>query len=316
MKGDLPNRGSTRSGPEVVSTRAALREVLEGWRADRRRIALVPTMGALHPGHLSLVEVAKPKIDSVVMSIFVNPLQFGPDEDLERYPRDLDRDIARAGAAGVELVFAPPPGEVFPEGLPRVHVDPGELGSRLCGRHRPGHFSGVLTIVAKLLGLFRPDVAVFGRKDFQQSVLIRRMVTDLDLPVEIRVGSLVREADGLALSSRNAYLSLEERGEALLLNQALARVSEAFEKGESAPGRLLEPALELLRSRGSLDLQYLEIVEARTLAPASVARPGDVVAVAALVGTTRLIDNMVLGASEPDPRIEEPHFSSAGGGAA
>ncbi len=314
MTGDPAERGSRTTELVVARTRAELREVLEGWRGAGRRTALVPTMGALHPGHFGLVEVAKGESDAVAMSIFVNPLQFGPGEDLDRYPRSLDLDLQRAGEAGVRLVFAPEPGEVFPDGPPRVRVDPGSLGARLCGAHRPGHFSGVLTIVAKLLGIFRPDVAVFGRKDFQQAVLIRRMVGDLDLPVEIRVGPLVREADGLALSSRNAYLSPEERREALLLSQALAGAAEAFAEGESSPERLLAPARKLLLSGKSLELQYLELVDPDTLERSPVARPGGVLAVAAMVGATRLIDNVVLGASEPDPRVGEPLSAPAGGG--
>ena len=315
MTGDPAERGSPTTDLVVARTRAELREVLEGWRRAGRRTALVPTMGALHPGHLSLVEIAKRDSDAVAMSIFVNPLQFGPDEDLDRYPRSLDLDLQRAGDAGVRLVFAPEPGEVFPAGQPRVRVDPGALGDRLCGVHRPGHFTGVLTIVAKLLGLFQPDVAVFGRKDFQQAVLIRRMVGDLDLPVEIRVGPLVREADGLALSSRNAYLSRGERRDALLLSQALERAAVAFAKGESSPERLLAPARGILRSGASVELQYLELVDPDTLEQPPLVRPGDVVAVAALVGSTRLIDNVVLGASEADPRVGDASPAAAGRGA-
>lgn len=262
--------------------------------AGRGTLALVPTMGYLHEGHLSLVDAASSRADVVAASVFVNPLQFGPSEDLEDYPRDEERDLALLRDRGVELVFLPTVEEMYPEREPLVTVDPGPMADVLCGRHRPGHFRGVLTVVAKLFGLVRPDVAVFGRKDYQQGVLIRRMATDLDMGVEIVLSPVVREEDGLALSSRNAYLSSAERGHAVGLSRALGRAREGFRAGERSAAALLELMEEELAGRDALDPQYVEVVHPATLQPLERVEEGSVAAMAVFCGDTRLIDNVEL----------------------
>ncbi len=279
----------------VARTRIGLAEALPRLRAGGGTLALVPTMGYLHPGHLSLVEYAAAQADAVAVSIFVNPLQFGPGEDLAEYPRDEARDLALLEARNVSLAFVPSVDEMYPLGDPCVTVDPGAMAERLCGAFRPGHFRGVLTVVAKLFGLFRPDVAVFGRKDFQQAVLIRRMARDLDMGVRVRTAPTVREGDGLAMSSRNAYLSPEERAQAVGLFRALSSAAERFAGGERNAPALLETARAVLARYPLLRPQYLEIVDPDTLASLDRAATGSVVAVAAFCGRTRLIDNVELG---------------------
>jgi pantoate--beta-alanine ligase len=251
-------------------------------------------MGFLHAGHLSLVERAAGLADVVATSIFVNPLQFGPSEDLADYPRDESRDLALLEERGADLVFAPSVEEMYPGGDPLVTVSPGSLGERLCGAHRPGHFVGVLTVVAKLFGLFTPDAAVFGRKDFQQFVLIRRMVTDLELGVQVDAAPIVREADGLAMSSRNAYLSGAERTDATGLIEGLQAAVGAFSDGETHADALLRHVRGAVARRAHLELQYAALVDPETLEPCAAARSGAVVAVAAHCGSTRLIDNVEL----------------------
>lgn len=258
-------------------------------------IGLVPTMGALHDGHLSLVDVARRETDFVVLSVFVNPTQFGPGEDFEAYPRDLGRDAELAEGRGVDLIFAPTPEEVYPDGEPAVQVIPGPLADRLCGLSRPGHFQGVLTVVAKLFGMVQPDVAVFGQKDYQQQVLIRRMTRDLDMPVRIEIGPVVRETDGLALSSRNAYLSDSERERARSLSRGLFAARAAFEdEGVVNVDRLKARVRGTMRD-ADVEPEYIELVDPDTLDDLEDARAGAVMAVAARVGDTRLIDNVILG---------------------
>ncbi|MDB4951036.1 MAG: pantoate--beta-alanine ligase [Gemmatimonadetes bacterium] len=283
-----------KGGARVAETRAEVREAVRAARAAGKRIALVPTMGYLHEGHLTLVDRAREVADWVAVSVFVNPLQFGPGEDLARYPRDLPRDVELAFGRGADLVFAPSVEEMYPHGEPRVTVVPEDgMAERLCGASRPGHFRGVLTVVAKLFGTFTPDVAVFGQKDFQQATLIRRMVDDLDLPVAVDVAPTVREADGLALSSRNVYLSADERARALALSRGLRRAAELFAAGET-DGGALRAVLRGAMSAPGVEMEYGEVFDARTLAPVARAVPGSVMAVAARVGRTRLIDNAVL----------------------
>jgi len=278
----------------LARTREELSRGLRGPRRAEARIGLVPTMGFLHQGHLSLVELGQGHTDFLAASIFVNPLQFGAGEDLDRYPRDLDRDLGLLEEKGVDLAFHPSVEEMYPGGDPLITVDPGPLGDRLCGAFRPGHFRGVLTVVARLFGLFRPQVAVFGRKDFQQAVLVQRMVRDLELGVEILQGPVVREVDGLAMSSRNVFLDGEQRREALALRQALLAVQEAFSSGERSGGAL-RALLEATLSRWpAMRLQYGEIVDPESLEPRDPVAAGAVVAVAAFCGTTRLIDNHTL----------------------
>lgn len=278
----------------LASTRRELREALASVREHGLRIGFVPTMGFLHPGHLSLLDLAGAGTDFLAVSIFVNPLQFGPGEDLDRYPRDLERDLALLEARGADLVFHPSREEMYPFGDPEVTVDPGPLGLRLCGGFRPGHFRGVLTVVARLFGLFRPQVAVFGQKDYQQAVLIRRMVRDLELGVEVRTGPVAREPDGLAMSSRNVFLSPAERADAAGIHRSILRVQDAFEAGERSGGVLRERLVRELRAYPLLSLQYGEIVHPETLDPVDPVAPGGVVAVAAHCGETRLIDNVIL----------------------
>jgi pantoate--beta-alanine ligase len=273
-----------RTAPAVAHTRAALtarRRALDG-----RTVALVPTMGALHAGHAELVRQAAAHADAVAVSIFVNPLQFGPGEDLDRYPRTLDADLELLADLPVDLVFAPAATEMYPGGPPQVTVDPGPLGSLLEGASRPGHFAGVLTVVTKLLGLTRPDVAVFGEKDYQQLTLIRRTVADLELGVRIEGAPTVREPDGLALSSRNRYLTGPERQQALALSRALRSGAAA---GPAGAGAVLHAATRELRG---VDVDYLAL-RGPDLGPAPVAGAARLL-VAARVGRTRLIDNLPL----------------------
>jgi pantoate--beta-alanine ligase len=272
----------------------ALREWLRGHRMARRRIGFVPTMGYLHQGHLSLVDGARRRADVVVMSIFVNPLQFGPSEDFTRYPRDLDRDRALASARGVDALFVPSVEAMYPPGA-EVRVVPGPTADRWEGTARPGHFTGVLTVVAKLLHLVEPDVACFGRKDVQQAVLIGQMVRDLDWPLEIVVGPTVREPDGLALSSRNAYLTPEERRQAVALSRALRAAHEAWRRGETNAGALESAMRQQLAMFPGVQVEYIAIAEPRALAPVTTVDAGTVVALAGRLGGTRLIDNIVLG---------------------
>ena len=247
------------------------------------------TMGFLHEGHLSLVDRARGLADCVVLSIFVNPAQFGPDEDYEEYPRDLERDLTRAAERGVDAVFAPPVEEMYPEPQ-SIWVEPGELAERLCGLRRPGHFRGVLTVVAKLFGIVDPDVSVFGRKDYQQSLLVRRMVKELGLGVRIETGSIVRDPDGVALSSRNAQLSPSEREAARSLSAALRRARREFAAGTDVGEALERLARETIEGAGAA-VEYARVVSPDDLAPVRVAGPESVCAVAARVGRTRLIDN-------------------------
>ncbi len=278
----------------VVTTIADVRAAVDGERRAGRRVALVPTMGALHEGHLRLVERARAEADFVVVSVFVNPLQFGPAEDFERYPRDLEGDAAAVRAAGGDLVFAPDVRELYPR-EPRVSVVPIGLGDRWEGEIRPGHFAGVLTVVLKLFGIVGPDVSVFGQKDFQQATIVRAMVEDLNLPVRIVVEPTVRESDGLALSSRNRYLSAEERVQAPRLGQALEAARAAFREGERSARELERAARRLLEASPPLAADYLAVVDPDTLQPRERAEAGDAVLLAARLGSTRLIDNVLLG---------------------
>ena len=259
----------TRLVHTIGEVRAAVREV----RAGGGTVALVPTMGYLHEGHMSLVDRARELADWVAMSIFVNPLQFGPTEDLDRYPRNLERDLDMARGRGVDLVFAPPAAEMYPDGEPQVSVVPGALAERMEGVIRPGHFRGVLTVVAKLFGIFHPDVAVFGQKDFQQAALIRRMAADLDQGVRVEVAPIVREPDGLAMSSRNVYLSPEERERALALSRGLERGRALFAAGERDAAALRAALWSALAVPG-VEPEYAEVVDPLTLEPVTGAAPG------------------------------------------
>jgi pantoate--beta-alanine ligase len=262
-------------------------------RARGSRLGLVPTMGALHEGHLSLLRAAKSKSEVIAASIFVNPTQFGPNEDFTRYPRDLDRDLSLLEREGVDMVFVPSVEEMYPQqSVTWVTVE--GLSDRLCGKSRPGHFRGVATVVAKLFNIVEPDIAFFGQKDAAQVAVIRRMVRDLNMPVAINVCPIVRESDGLALSSRNAYLSPEQRKDALVLFRALMRARELFESGERNPAALIEAAKNVFAGSPAVRLDYIEIVDPDELTPLTTIDHPALVAVAAFVGNTRLIDNIVL----------------------
>ncbi len=250
-------------------------------------------MGALHEGHLSLVSAAKAACDFVAVSIFVNPTQFGPTEDLEKYPRSFERDCDLLAKEGVELLFAPVVGEMYPAGgVTWVTVD--ELSDRLDGRSRPGHFRGVTTVVAKLFHVVEPDAAFLGQKDAAQVAIIRRMVRDLNFPLQIVACPIVREPDGLAMSSRNAYLDPQQRRQALILYRALLRVKGSWEAGEREVSKLLAAGRSEFSKEDSVRLDYFEILDANSLDPVELADESALVAVAAFVGTTRLIDNLVL----------------------
>jgi len=265
-------------------------------RAVRRagqRLGFVPTMGALHEGHLSLVRAARANCDTVAASIFVNPTQFGPTEDLAKYPRSFERDCELLEREGVVMLFAPTVEEMYPAAaVTWVTVD--ELSTKLDGRSRPGHFRGVTTVVSKLFHIVEPDAAFFGQKDAAQVAVLRRMVRDLNFPVEIVVCPIVREDDGLAMSSRNAYLDPTQRKQALVLHRSLKRIEELANAGEQNVPALIDAALQILAEEPSVRLDYFEIVNPDTLDPVNDISAGALVAVAALVGTTRLIDNILL----------------------
>ncbi|MCX5673475.1 MAG: pantoate--beta-alanine ligase [Planctomycetota bacterium] len=273
----------------IGDVRRAVREA----RGKGLRIGLVPTMGALHEGHASLIRAARAECGYVVVSLFVNPTQFGPGEDLARYPRPLENDLAVCRREGADLAFAPAAAEMYPEGFATAVCVAG-LPEKMCGAVRPGHFDGVCTVVAKLLAIVQPDAAYFGEKDAQQLAIVRRMAADLNLPLEIRGCPLVREPDGLAMSSRNAYLSPEERQRALAISAALADARKAIESGERDAAAVADRLCRRLQAARGVELQYVAVVDPDTLA--DLERIGDkvVVAVAAKVGTTRLIDNVLL----------------------
>lgn len=271
---------------------------LRAWRAGRRRaaepVALVPTMGALHEGHLALVDAARRQAKQVVLSIFVNPLQFGPGEDFTRYPRDLARDRALAKGRGVTALFAPDAATMYPAGS-ETRVVPGPAAAAWEGAVRPGHFEGVLTVVAKLFNLVEPEVAVFGQKDIQQATLIRQMVRDLNVPLECLVVPTVRESDGLALSSRNAYLNPGQRAQALALSRALRAADAAWHSGATDGAALQRVMMEQFRMFSEVTVDYIAVVDPDHLAPVSLATHGTIIAVAGRVGQTRLLDNHILG---------------------
>jgi pantoate--beta-alanine ligase len=290
----------------ILATSEDFRAACDAARARGERVGLVPTMGALHEGHLSLVRAARERAAFVAVSIFVNPTQFGPKEDFSRYPRDLDGDVAKLATAGASAVFAPDAAAMYPPG-DETRVRVGKLAESLCGPFRPGHFEGVATVVAKLFALAGPCVALFGKKDYQQLVILRRIAKDLFFPVDIVGHPIVREADGLAMSSRNAYLSSDERARALALSAGLAAAWRAFQAGERRAG-VLRGLTRAEVERGADAIDYVEIADADWLAPFAedALIPGGLaaralVAIACRVGTTRLIDNVVLG-DDPSPR--------------
>ncbi len=281
------------SSLQVLSKPAAMSAWTEAARARGERVAFVPTMGALHAGHVSLLSAARRLADRVVLSIFVNPTQFGPTEDLARYPRDLDGDLAKAAGVATDVAFVPEAKDMYPPDA-QTFIEVREVAQGLCGERRPGHFVGVATVVCKLFNIVRPHIAVFGEKDFQQLAVIRRMVLDLNMPVEIAGQPTVREPDGLAMSSRNAYLSPAERTRALAISQGLTAARERFTAGERDARALAAAARNIMK--GGVDrIDYVEIRDADSLRPVERLEKPAVLLAAAYVGATRLIDNVRLG---------------------
>ena len=279
---------------EIIHAPAAMRARAEDLRRDGRRIAVVPTMGALHAGHLALVRAARARADVVILTIFVNPTQFGPNEDLAKYPRDEAGDITKAREAGADLAFCPEAAAMYPAGA-QTFVEVRELQQPLCGARRPGHFAGVATIVSKLFHITQPHLAVFGEKDYQQLAILRRMTRDLDFGIEIVSVPIVREPDGLAMSSRNAYLSADDRKAALALSAGLAAAEAAFAAGERDAGVLVAAARAPLERESRVRIDYVELRDADELTALTRVERRAVLAISAFLDKTRLIDNRVLG---------------------
>ncbi|MHB8792196.1 MAG: pantoate--beta-alanine ligase [Thermoleophilia bacterium] len=274
-----------------------INEIRERLAAARTRpeivVSLVPTMGSFHEGHLSLIRAARAESDLLVVSIFVNPAQFGPEEDLEAYPRDLQRDLDLASREGVDMVFSPSETEMYPEGF-ETYVEVGAIADGLCGQGRPGHFKGVATVVAKLFNIVRPDLAYFGQKDAQQAAVIRRMAADLDFATEIRVCPIVRESDGLAMSSRNSYLTEDVRAQAPALYNALVLARESVENGETDAAKIRRAMRRAIGQNYLLEFEYARIVDPDDLKPVATIDRKVLAAVAARAGKARLIDNMLI----------------------
>jgi len=278
---------------QQVDTISEMRHAVADARAKGSSIAFVPTMGALHEGHLTLIDEAKRVADVVVMSVFVNPLQFGPTEDFARYPRTLDDDARLAAERGVDLMFTPTQADMYPEHAPVILIHPGNIGKEWEGAVRPHHFEGVLTVVAKLFHIVMPDVAVFGQKDLQQVAVVKAMVRDLNFPVGILVAPTVRDPDGLAMSSRNRYLSPRERELSLMLSKALFAMRDAFSRGERRASALEAIGWRMLERVVGLTPRYLAVVNADTFQRVNTVRHGDAAIGAIRVGETKLIDNIL-----------------------
>ncbi len=278
---------------EFATTIEATRQAVAAARAAGKRVGLVPTMGALHAGHVSLIEAARADVDFVVVSIFVNPTQFGPKEDLSRYPRPFEDDVRVCGEHGVDLIFHPTPDIMYPSFF-KTFVEVQDLQNVLCGASRPSHFRGVATVVLKLFTIVQADVAYFGQKDAQQARILLQMVTDLNLPVQLKTVPIVREKDGLALSSRNVYLDTEQRKNATVLYRSLTASREAIEKGERDADALLRDAREMIEATPGTRIDYVAIVDFETLQPVQRLHGKVLIALAVFFGSTRLIDNVVL----------------------
>ena len=281
----------------LVRTVEEMKALSRRWREEGKTIGFVPTMGYLHEGHLSLVRRAREENDRVVVSIFVNPTQFGPNEDYNRYPRDLDRDMKLLEPIGVDAVFYPSVEEMYPEGY-RTYVEVVGITDKLCGASRPGHFRGVCTVCTKLFNIVMPHRAYFGKKDFQQYVVIKNMVRDLNMDIEIVPMPIVREPDGLAMSSRNTYLSPEERQAATCLYRSLKRAVELFESGERDASKIREEVVRIIEAEPLARIDYVEVVDPETFEPVERVEKGTLVALAVFVGPARLIDNVQLGVDE------------------
>lgn len=279
---------------KIITTIEEMQQTALGLKRQGKTIAFVPTMGYLHEGHASLLREGRTRGDILVLSIFVNPIQFGQNEDLDSYPHDRERDLRTAEACGVDIVFIPTGAGMYPPGF-QTGVTVRELSQPMCGASRPGHFDGVATVVTKLFNIVQPDVALFGRKDYQQLAIIRRMAADLNLPVQVVGMPIVREADGLALSSRNSYLSPVERQAALCLSRALVRVRERYAAGDRSAATLKDEALAVIVREPLAVIDYLEVRDGATLEPSQTVDSGTLVALAVKVGPTRLIDNTIVG---------------------
>ena len=279
---------------KIIQSIAEMQRIAQAARREGKRIALVPTMGFLHQGHASLMVEGRRRSDLLVTSIFVNPTQFGAGDDFDCYPRDLARDSALAAASGVDMIFAPTAGEMYPVGY-QSWVDVEQISLPLCGASRPGHFRGVTTVVTKLFNLVQPHTALFGRKDFQQLAVIRRMTADLNLPVEIVGMPIVREADGLAMSSRNAYLAPPERRSALCLSRAIGDARERYRQGTESVAELRAGVLAIIGGEAAAVIDYVEFRHGETLEEVTTAGDDTLLALAVRIGTTRLIDNCLLG---------------------
>ena len=278
---------------EVISDILKISRLCRKKRNDGKIIGLVPTMGALHVGHLSIIKRALTKADFVVVSIYVNPAQFGPEEDFEEYPRDLEGDIRKVNSQGAHAIFAPYGGTMYPEGY-STYINVEGLTEGLCGRSRPHHFRGVTTIVAKLFNIIKPHVAVFGQKDAQQLAVIRRMVRDLNMDIEIDAVPIVRESDGLAMSSRNKYLNWEERAQATVLYKSLMEAKKVIERGETDSAQIKNKVVEVINDAFLAEIDYVEIVDIYDITPVDTVSEGALLSIAVRFGETRLIDNIII----------------------
>ena len=278
---------------QIITTIKQMQGYSDALRQQQKRIAVVPTMGYLHEGHLSLVRIAKELADAVIVTIFVNPKQFGPNEDFTAYPRDMDRDVNLVATVGADCIYTPAPGEMYPEGY-QTTVRVNKLTEHLCGISRPSHFEGVTTVVAKLFNATKPHVAVFGEKDFQQLQVIRRMVRDMDMDMDIIGAPIVREPDGLALSSRNKYLSAQERTAALVLSRSLFEIRELCAQGEHDALKLSQQVWQNISAEPLAKIDYIKVCDLETLEDVSQIRRDAIVALAVFFGKTRLIDNVIL----------------------
>jgi pantoate--beta-alanine ligase len=280
----------------IIEGISEMQQAAESWRSEGKKIALVPTMGYLHEGHLELMRAIRSRCDVLVTSIFVNPAQFGPGEDFERYPRDLERDLHLATEAGTDIAFIPPMKEMYPEGY-QTYITVTEVSAPLCGRSRPTFFRGVATVVTKLFNIVRPHASIFGEKDFQQLVTIRRMVRDLNMDIAIIGHPIVRETDGLAMSSRNAYLTPEQRQKAVRLNRSLTAAQTLVEAGEKTAEAILSKVREVLAEGNDVRIDYVQLCDPETLREVSRISGPALLAMAVHVGVARLIDNRVLNPS-------------------
>lgn len=292
----------------IYHTIAEIRGYVREARSSGHSIGLVPTMGYLHEGHLELMRRAKRQCDKVIVSIFVNPAQFGPGEDLERYPRDLERDVRMSEEVGVDAIFNPPVEEIYPAGY-CTYVDVERITEKLCGLSRPGHFRGVATVVAKLFNIIKPDFAYFGQKDAQQALVIKRMVTDLNMDLEVVTVPTVREADGLAMSSRNVYLEPDQRRAALVLSRSLHMAEEAFRGGERDAAKIRQLVIDKIKLEPLANVDYVEIYSHPDLEPVEQIQGPALLALAVKIGRARLIDNTILRKGDTPPSEEWGHTS-------